>query len=87
MPIVTTVSSLRLDIVVAVGFNYSRNRTKQLIGRSRVQLNWEEIGHPDYQIAVHDLMSVRYGGHPRIDITSRKTKRDRERIAIPVVNA
>lgn len=87
IPIVTTVSSLRLDAVIAVGFNYSRNRAKQLIEHGQVRLNWEEIDRPDYQIVVHDLISVRHGGRLRIDMTNGKTKKDKERITISVVNA
>ena len=87
VPIVTTVSSLRLDVVIAAGFNYSRNRAKQLIEHGQVRLNWEEIDRPDYQIVVHDLISVRHSGRLRIDMTNGKTKKDKERITISVVNA
>ena len=87
VPIVTTVSSLRLDVVIAAGFNDSRNRAKQLIEHGQVRLNWEEIDRPDYQIVVHDLISVRHGGRLRIDMTNGKTKKDKERITISVVNA
>lgn len=86
-PVVTTVSSLRLDVVVATGFNYSRNRAKQLIEHGQVRLNWEEIERPDYPVVVHDLISVRHGGRLRIDMTNGKTKKDKEKITISVVNA
>lgn len=86
-PLVTTVSSLRLDVIVAAGFNYSRNRAKQLIEHGQVRLNWEEVDRPDYQVVVHDLISVRHSGRLRIDATNGKTKKDKERITISVVNA
>jgi RNA-binding protein YlmH len=87
VPLVTTVSSLRLDVVVSAGFNYSRNRAKQLIEHGQVRLNWEEIDRPDYQVVVHDLISVRHAGRLRIDMTNGKTKKDKERVTISVVNA
>lgn len=86
-PLVTTVSSLRLDVIVSAGFNYSRNRAKQLIEHGQVRLNWEEIDRPDYQVVVHDLISVRHAGRLRIDMTNGKTKKDKERVTISVVNA
>lgn len=86
-PVTTTVSSLRLDVIVAAGFNYSRNRAKQLIEHGQVRLNWEEIDRPDYPVVVHDLISVRHAGRLRIDMTNGKTRKDKERITISVVNA
>lgn len=82
-----TVSSLRLDSIVAAGFNYSRNRAKQLIERGLVRLNWEEVDQPDYPIVEHDLLSVRHAGRLRIDEISGKTRKNKDKLKMSVVRA
>lgn len=86
-PLVTTITSLRLDAVVATGFNYSRNRAKQLIERGLVRLNWEVMDRPDYPIVAHDLLSVRHAGRLRIDAIGGKTRKQKNRISMSVVRA
>lgn len=83
----TTVSSLRLDSVVAAGFNYSRNRAKQLIEHGLVRLNWETVDRPDYPVVKHDLMSVRHAGRLRIDEIGGKTRKQKDKIKMSVVRA
>lgn len=83
----TTVTSLRLDAVVAAGFNYSRSRAKQLIEHGLVRLNWEEVDRPDYPIVAHDLLSVRHAGRLRIDQVGGKTRKQKERVKMSVVRA
>lgn len=83
----TTVSSCRLDTVVAAGFNYSRNRAKQLIERGLVRLNWEVMDRPDYPIVEHDLLSVRHAGRLRIDAIGGKTRKQKDRISMSIVRA
>ncbi|MFQ9706777.1 MAG: RNA-binding protein [Limosilactobacillus pontis] len=85
--VTTTVSSLRLDNVVAASFNYSRNRAKQLIEHGLVRLNWEVMARPDYPIVAHDLLSVRHAGRVRIDVIGGKTRKQKERIRMSVVRA
>lgn len=85
--VATTVSSLRLDSIVAAGFNYSRNRTKQLIERGLVRLNWEEVDRPDYPIVAHDLLSVRHAGRLRIDSIGGQTRKGKTRVQMSVVRA
>ena len=83
----TTVSSCRLDAIVAAGFNYSRNRAKQLIERGLVRLNWEVVDRPDYPIVEHDLLSVRHAGRLRIDEIGGKTRKQKDRISMSIVRA
>lgn len=85
--ITTTVASCRLDNIVAAGFNYSRNRAKQLIERGLVRLNWEVVDRPDYPIVAHDLLSVRHAGRLRIDDIGGKTRKQKDRISMSVVRA
>ena len=86
-PLTTTVSSLRLDALVAAGFNYSRNRAKQLVEHGQVRLNWEEVDRPDEQVVVHDLISVRHGGRIRLDEAQGVTRKGKERVSLSVVHA
>lgn len=83
----TTVSSLRLDTIVAAGFNYSRNRAKQLIEHQLVQLNWEVMDRPDYPMVVHDILSVRHAGRIRIDQVGTITRKGKQRITLSVIHA
>lgn len=83
----TTVTSLRLDSVVATAFNYSRNRAKQLVERGLVRRNWEVVNRPDETVVVHDLLSVRHGGRIRIDSDDGATRKNKEKIVLSVVHA
>lgn len=86
-PMVTTVSSLRLDTVIASAFHYSRNRAEQLIDHQLVQVNWETIDRPDYSLVVHDIISVRHAGRIRIDELGPITRKHKQRITLSVIHA
>ncbi|MBD7894291.1 RNA-binding protein [Limosilactobacillus sp. Sa3CUN2] len=83
----TTVSSLRIDAVVAAGFNYSRNRAKQLLEHGLVQINWEEMQRPDYLVGEHDMLSVRYAGRLRVDQVGTITRKNKQRITLSIIHA
>lgn len=82
-----SVSSLRLDTLIAAGFNYSRNRTKLLVEHGQARVNWETEERPDYPLVVHDLISVRHAGRIRIDEIQGITKKNKIRVAMSVVHA
>ena len=82
----TTVSSVRLDSVIAAAFNFSRNRAKEIIEKGFAQVNWVEIQKPDYSIVEHDLLSIRRAGRIRIEvINSQLTKKGKIKIKLSVV--
>ncbi len=83
----TTVSSLRLDVVVANAFNYSRNRAKTLIEGQKIRVNWVDVVKPDYPVAVHDMISVRHGGRIKLSAIDGTTKKDKLRVTFALVNA
>lgn len=85
--VVTTVSSLRVDAVVAAAFNYSRNRAKELIEHGKVRLNWAEVEKPDYPVALHDLLSVRHGGRIKLSEIGNVTKKNKIRVTLTLVAA
>lgn len=86
-PLDSTVSSLRLDVVISTAFNYSRNRSKDLIEHGMVRVNWEEIDRPDYELAVHDQVSVRHSGRIKLTALRGKNKKQKLKIALAVINA
>lgn len=85
--LITTVTSLRLDALISAGFNYSRNRAKQLIEHGQVRLNWSEVDRPDYQLVIHDIISVRHAGRLRVDMVNGKTKKAKERVTLSIIKA
>lgn len=86
-PMHTTVVSLRLDAVVASVFNYSRNRTKEMIEHGLVRVNWEEIDRPDYQLAIKDLISVRHGGRIQLLKTGGRNRKQNLRLDLQIIKA
>lgn len=82
-----TVSSMRLDTVISSAFNYSRNRSKILIERGLVRVNWEELDRVDYQLDAHDLISVRHGGRIKVDLLLGKNKKGNQKVKISIVYA
>lgn len=83
----TTVSSLRLDVIISSAFNYSRNRSKELIEHGMVRVNWEELDRPDYELAIHDQVSVRHAGRIKLNALQGKNKKQKLRITLMVINA
>lgn len=72
-----TVSSLRLDSVLAVGFSTSRGRAAEAIETGRVQVNWTVCQKPDKQVAQGDVISVRGAGKCRLAAVGSMTKKGR----------
>lgn len=81
----TTVSSLRLDSIVANGYNISRSHTKEMIEHDLVKVNWATINKPDYVLAVNDLISVRHYGRLKLNELNGLTKKDKWRLTLAVI--
>lgn len=82
----TTLSSARLDNVVATGFHLSRHHAKQLIEAGRIQLNWNPFERPDYQLAHEDVISVRGFGRVRLTSVDGVTKKDKLKVTLAVLH-
>ncbi|WP_373819991.1 S4 domain-containing protein, partial [Weissella soli] len=80
-----TVSSLRLDTIVANGYNISRTHAKELVERGAVRVNWTDIDRPDFMLAVNDLISVRKFGRLRLMAENGLTKKDKWRVEMAVI--
>lgn len=76
----TTVSSLRLDALVAAIYNLSRQKSQMLIGQGLVKLNWTTIENPAFECGVADVLSVRGHGRSKLISIEGKTKKDKWRI-------
>jgi RNA-binding protein YlmH len=77
-----TVSSMRLDVMVAEAYNLSRSKAAPLIKGGVVKVNWKKIEETSFECREGDLLSVRGYGRCKIIEIEGKTKRDKYRIKI-----
>jgi RNA-binding protein YlmH len=71
----TTVASLRLDAIAALGFGESRTKMAREIKSARVKVNWKTESNPDRPVNPGDIISIR--GRGRVifrDLTGRSKK-------------
>jgi len=72
-----TVSSLRLDSVLSVGFSTSRVKAAEAVESGRVQVNWADCQKPDRLLHEGDVISVRGAGKCRLTEVGGETKKGR----------
>ena len=72
-----TVSSLRLDSVLSVGFSTSRGKAAEAIEAGRVQVNWTDCQKSDRLLHEGDVISVRGAGKCRLTEVGGVTKKGR----------
>ena len=72
-----TVSSLRLDAIVATGFRMARGKAAELIGSGRVQVNWRDCTKSDKQLSAGDTVSARGFGKFELSEVGGRTKKGR----------
>lgn len=73
----TSVSSLRVDVVLGSIFHLSRSQSLEMIRRGQVQLDWAECSKPDQIVMLGQVLNIRGSGRARIlqcDEHSRKGK-------------
>ncbi|MER2064408.1 MAG: RNA-binding protein [Alkalibacterium sp.] len=80
------VSSLRLDVVLASVFHVSRQKSKELISSNKVKVNWNETERPDIVLGIHDVVSIRGYGRIRIEAIEGKTKKEKIRLKLGVLD-
>lgn len=78
----TTVSSLRLDVVLAAILNVSRQKVQTFIQSGLVKVNWKVIDQTSFECKQFDILSVRGFGRSRIQAVEGKTKKDKWRIIV-----
>ena len=76
----STVSALRLDVVLKEMIRKSRSIAKQLIEKKRVKVNHTLIDSTDFQLQNNDLLSIQGFGRARIIDIGGKTKKEKVHI-------
>ena len=81
----TTLSSLRLDNLIASVYNISRQRSKQLVDSGKVKVNWKEETRSDFPIELLDVVSIRGFGRIQLLTIEGKTKKEKIRVSYNVL--
>lgn len=76
----TTVSSMRLDTVIAAFYNLSRQKSQQLIQQGHVKVNWTSVENTAFECGEGDVVSARGFGRAKIITIEGKTKKDKYRV-------
>ncbi|TDL35108.1 RNA-binding protein [Jeotgalibacillus sp. S-D1] len=77
-----TLSSLRLDVVVAGAMAISRQKAQLLIKASKVKVNFKAEEQTSFECAEGDMVSVRGFGRFRVGEIDGKTKKDKWRMTL-----
>ena len=77
-----TVTSLRLDNVVAAVSNYSRQKTKELILSGSVCVNYTQMQNVSHNLKANDIFTIRGMGKFILNGVLGNTKKDRLRISV-----
>lgn len=77
-----TVPSLRLDAVLAAGYNLSRSAALALIQGDKVKLNHLPIAHANHMLKEGDLIACRGKGRMFLTAVEGTSKKDRIKIRI-----
>jgi RNA-binding protein YlmH len=72
-----TVSSLRIDSIIAVSCRLSRAKAVDLIRAGRSKVNWQTIERPDFTVAAGDVLSIRGYGRIQLLEVQEMTKKGR----------
>jgi len=78
----TTVSSLRLDAVIAEGFSIPRSKAVDAVKLGRVCLNWQEVTSPSKEVKEGDKISLKGMGKIQLSQIGGKSRKDRTFITI-----
>jgi RNA-binding protein YlmH len=82
---VATVSSLRLDVVLAAIYNISRQKAQTYIRGKLVKLNWKITENPSMEVEAGDVISARGFGRSKLISIEGRTKREKWRISLGVL--
>lgn len=77
-----TVSSVRLDAVMASGFRLSRSKAVEIIRAGRVQVNWLDCAKPDRILSAGDCVSARGLGRMTLTRIGELTRKGRTPVFI-----
>jgi len=77
-----TVSSMRIDTIIASLFNVSRQKASLLITSGKVKVNWTVREQSSFELHESDLLSIRGFGRIKIGLIEGRTKKDKIRLQI-----
>lgn len=77
-----TVSSMRLDVVLATIANISRQKSQSLINAGKVKVNWTVREAVAFELQEGDIVSARGFGRMKVIMTEGRTKKDKIRLQV-----
>ncbi|MFB4162588.1 RNA-binding protein [Alteribacillus sp. JSM 102045] len=77
----TTVSSFRLDVMIAEMYRLSRSKAAPFIEKGRVKVNWKTVDQASFPLQEGDYVSVRGLGRRKLLNSDGKTKKGRFKIS------
>ncbi|CUA81067.1 RNA-binding protein [Anoxybacillus suryakundensis] len=77
-----TVSSLRLDAILAQCFRISRQKAQALITQNYAKVNWKTVDQAHMECQEGDLLSLRGYGRCRLQAVVGQTKKEKWRIVV-----
>lgn len=77
-----TVSSMRLDVIIATVANISRQKAQNLIAAGKVKVNWTIRDQTSFELQEGDVVSVRGIGRMKLIMTEGRTKKDKIRLQV-----
>ncbi|WP_404427655.1 RNA-binding protein [Ureibacillus chungkukjangi] len=77
-----TVSSMRLDVIVATVVNISRQKSQSLIKAGKVKVNWTVREDTSFEVQEGDVISARGHGRIKVMMTEGRTKKDKIRLQV-----
>ncbi|QQE80719.1 RNA-binding protein [Alicyclobacillus sp. SO9] len=82
-----SVSSLRLDAVIAQFCKYSRSKAQEAVKRGHVTLNFAEVTNPAESLEQGDVISIRGFGRLKLMSLEGESKRGKQRLQIGVLKS
>lgn len=81
---VFTMSSLRLDTLIASIYNFSRQKAQQLISGKKVKVNWAMKENVAFDCRESDTISVRGYGRCKVIAIEGKTKKEKWKVVVGI---
>ncbi len=76
----TTVSSLRLDVVLKHFYRFSRSQAAEAIKKGFVKVNFKTVEDPSFLVEAGDMLSCRGKGRSRLNHIITQTKKQKWRV-------
>ncbi|MFB9218573.1 YlmH family RNA-binding protein [Kurthia sibirica] len=77
-----TISSLRIDTVIAAAYSISRQKAAMLIQGGKVKVNYRLQESVSFEVDEGDLLSIRGQGRLAINVIAGRTKKDKIRVIL-----